>query len=116
MTDNSGDLSGVPGTTFQAGEPTTVTVGDLTVSITVTSTLKLTDTRYTFATTIVTSISGLPDQSENESDTGTYSISGDTMTITSDDPAEDPVVATISVSGSRITITTSDEILVFEKQ
>ncbi len=79
--------------------------------------LTLTETRYTFSEAITFAISGLPETMETETDNGTYTISGSTMALVSDDEAEDPETGTISVSGSQMTIDFADDVtVIFKKQ
>ena len=121
LTDKTGEDFGQAGLTITAGEPTTITVEEqgisITITITITGTLTLTETTYTFSETVTFAISGLPETTETEADNGTYTISGSTMTIVSDDEAEDPETGTISVSGSQLTIDFEDDVtVVFKKQ
>jgi len=113
LTDKTGEL-GIPGTTFTAGEPLQLTVEGVTLTVTITGSLVLTETRYTFLQIVKISVPGFPDVMETESDTGTYSISGSTLSIVSDDGTTD--TTTISVSGNRVTLEDDEVKLVLEKQ
>lgn len=77
--------------------------------------MTLTVTRFTFTQTTKIEIGGIP-QTETDSDQGTYSISGSTITINSDDPDEDVETATITANGSDMTIDTDDTTIEFKKQ
>ena len=113
LTDKTGEM-GVPGTTFTAGEPLQVIVEGVTITITITGSLVLAETRYTFAQTVKISSPGAPDAMETVSDTGTYSISGSTLSAVSDEGGTETF--TISVSGNRITLEDDEVKLVLEKQ
>jgi len=117
ITDKTGDDFGQPGLKITAGQPVSVDLGGgVIASVTIEAKLTLTDTRYTFNMTIKTSVTGLPDQTESDDDKGTYTIEGNIMTIDSDDPAEDTIVATVTAEGTTVTIDTDDQTLVLEKQ
>jgi len=121
LTDKTGEDFGLAGLTIKAGEPTIITVEEqgisITMTITITGTLTLTETTYTFSEAITFAISGFPETTVTETDDGTYTISGSTMTLVSDDEAEDLETGTISVSGSQMTIDFADDVtVVFKKQ
>jgi len=121
ITDKTGEDFGQAGLTIKAGEPTIITVEEqgisVTMTITITGTLTLTETTFTFSETVTFAISGLAETTETEADNGTYTISGSTMTLVSDDETEDPETGTISVSGSQLTIDFPDDFtVVFKKQ
>ncbi len=98
--------------TINAGEETDIGDG---VTITVTGTLVLTETRFTFTITLTTSIPGLPPETETETVSGTYSVSGSTMTIVVEGTGETQTF-TIRRDGNRLTLEDDEQILVFEKQ
>ena len=121
LTDKTGEEYGQAGLTITAVEPTIITVQEqgisVTMTLTVTGTLTLTETTYTFSETVTFAISGFPETTETEADNGTYTISGSTMTLVSDDETEAPETGTISVSGSQLTINFADDFtVVFEQQ
>ena len=121
VTDKTGEEYGQAGLTITAGEPTIITVQEqgisVTMTLTITGTLTLTEMTYTFSETVTFAISGFPETTETEADNGTYTISGSTMTLVSDDETEAPETGTISVSGSQLTIDFADDFtVVFEKQ
>jgi hypothetical protein len=63
------------------------------------------------------SLAGLGEESQTETDAGTYTIEGTTITITSDDETEEPeVVGTVSVNKSEMTLEFEDMKVVLEKQ
>ena len=95
-----------------AGEATDIGQG---VIITVTGSLVLTETRFTSTLSITLSIPGIPPFTETDTATGTYSISGSTLTIVEDGTGETDTV-TISTSGDRLTLEDDEVKLVFEKQ
>jgi len=115
ITDKSGE--NLPeDVTIVADQPTTVDLFGVPVTITISGTLKLTDTRFTLTVTLKMSVPGLPEQTETETATGTYSINGSTFTITSDDPEVGTLVYTITAQGLQIILENDEERLVFEKQ
>ena len=98
--------------TVNAGEATDIGGG---IIFTVTGSLVLTETRYTFTLSITFSIPGLPPATDTETSTGTYSISGSTLTIVEDGTGETETI-NISTSGDRLTLEDDEVKLVFEKQ
>ena len=98
--------------TVNAGEATDIGGGIL---FTVTGSLVLTETRYTFTLSITFSIPGFPPETDTETSTGTYSISGSTLTIVEDGTGETDTI-TISASDDRLTLEDDESKLVFEKQ
>ena len=121
ITDKTGDTFDLgSGLTFRAGESNSFTIDvngvQITGTATVTGTLNLTDTRYTISTSLTATVPGFTIPPQSDTDTGTYSISGSTITIDSDDPNEPTQTATISTSGSQITIEDTDSRFVLEKQ
>jgi hypothetical protein len=119
-TDLSGEDFGQPGFTILSNKPTTITfqLGETSITMTVslTGTLTLTETRYTISQTMTMSISGLAEEIQTETDAGTYIIEGSTITIASDDPSEDPEVGTISVNRGEMTIEFAATRVVLQKQ
>jgi len=120
ITDITGADYGQAGLTVTAGEPTTITVqeGDINLSMTLTLTgsLTLTDSRYTFSQTIKMSFAGLAEETETVDDAGTYTIAGSTITIASDNEDDDPETGTISVNKNEMTLEFEDQKVVLEKQ
>ena len=98
--------------TVNAGEATDIGQGTI---FTVTGSLVLTETRYTFTLSLTVSIPGFPPETETLTSTGTYSISGSTLTIVEDGTGETGTV-TISTSGDRFTLEDDEVTMVFEKQ
>ncbi len=98
--------------TVNAGEATDIGGGIL---FTVTGSLVLTETRYTFTLSITFSIPGFPPDTETITSTGTYSISGSTLTIVEDGTGETDTI-TISTSGDQLTLEDVESKMVFEKQ
>ncbi len=99
-------------TTLNAGEPTEIEEG---ITMTITGSLVLTETRFTFTQLVTISISGFPPETDDMTSTGTYSISGSTLTIVEDDTGETSS-STISTSDNRLTIDDDEVTMVFEKQ
>jgi hypothetical protein len=120
FTDLTGEDYGQAGLTITAGKPTTITMqeGDISISmiLTISGTLTLTDKRYTVSQTMTMSLGGFGEETQTETDTGTYTIEGSTITIVSDDETEDTQVGTISVGKSDMTIEFEDMKIVLEKQ
>ncbi|MFQ5750652.1 MAG: hypothetical protein ACE5HI_01535 [bacterium] len=114
ITDKTGSLFEA-GFTTKAGEATQIVIEGVTVTVTITGTLVLTETRYTFSLTVSIATAGLPPQTDTETSSGTYTISGSTLTTVEDDTGETDT-ATLSVSGSQLTIDDDEITLVFEKQ
>jgi len=98
--------------TVNAGEATDLGQGVIMI---VTMGLVLTETRYTFASSITVSVPGFPPETETITSTGTYSISGSTLT-TVEDGTGDTDTSTISTSGDQLTIEDDEVKLVFQKQ
>lgn len=98
--------------TATAGQATDIGNG---VTITVTGSIVLTETRYTLRITSTISAPGLPPQTDATNSTGTYSVSGSTMTATEDGTGE-VNTSTISRSGNRLTSEDSESKTVWEKQ
>ncbi len=98
--------------TVNAGEATEIEQG---ITITITGSIILTETRYTFALLMTASIQGFPTQTETTASTGTYSISGSTLTIVEDGTGETETT-NISTSGNRMTLDDDEMTMVFEKQ
>ena len=98
--------------TVNAGEATDIGGG---IIFTVTGSLVLTETRYTFTLSITFSIPGFPPDTETITSTGTYSISGSTLTIVEDGTGETETI-TISTSGDQFTLEDNEVKLVFQKQ
>ncbi len=98
--------------TVNAGEATDIGQG---ITMTITGSLLLTETRYTFTLLIIASISGFPPETETLTSTGTYSVSGSTLTIVEDGTGETGTV-TMSTSGDRLTLEDDEVTMVFEKQ
>jgi len=98
--------------TVNAGEPTEMGPG---IFITITGTLILTETRFTLTQSMTLSMSGLPTETEDVTSTGTYSITGSTLTIVLDGTGETETMA-ISRSDNRVTIEDNEIIMVFEKE
>ena len=120
LTDKSGDLSQVPGTVVKSGEPTIVSIptgpGQTTdATVTITATLVLTATTYTHEFTVRVLVGGIPVVDGTFPDTGTYTISGNQLTTTSDEDGEVEVSA-ISVSNGQLTFEDDDMKIVYEKQ
>ena len=95
-----------------AGEPTEIEEG---VNLTITSKIVATETRFTLTQTMTFSISGFPPETEDMTSTGTYSISGPTLTIVEDGAGETETLS-ISVSNNRLTIRDDEFIMIFEKE
>lgn len=85
------------------------------VTLTVTGTTVLTETRYDFAITLTISTPGLPLQIDETKSAGTYSINGSTLTATEDGTGE-VVTFTMSRSGNRVTFDQPESTTVWEKQ
>ncbi len=121
LTDKTGDLSGIPNLTVQAGEPTTVPFPTgpgqtADAAVTITHTLVLTSTTYTSVFNIgvvVTGVGTIP--IPPVTDSGTYSVNGTQITTTS---AEDSEVETqaITSSNGQLTFEDDDIKVVYEKQ
>ncbi len=119
ITDWTGEL-GAAGQTLIAGQPNQVKIElngqQVTVTVRVTGTLTLTETRYTTSQTVTVTVPGISENTDISTDTGTYIISGSTITIDSDDPEEDTETAAISSNGNDITIDDDESLLVYRKQ
>jgi hypothetical protein len=119
FTDLTGENFGQAGVTFKTDEPTTITLqeGETTVSMTMTltGTLTLTETRYAFSQTMKMSFLGLAEETATDTDAGTYTIEGGTITIVSDDETEDPETGSISVNGAEMTLEFADMKIVLKK-
>lgn len=98
--------------TATAGQPVDIGNG---ITLTISGTAVLTETRYDITLTQTTSIPGLPPQTDEENFTGAYSISGSTLTTTEDGTGEIDT-ATISRSGNQLTIEDVETKTVWEKQ
>ena len=110
LTDKGGDF-GVPDATFTAGEPLQLFFQGVPIlTITITGSLVLTETKYTITQSVEIAGGG----TETETDTGTYFISGSTSSAISDDGGTETF--TISVSGNRLTLENDEIKFVFEKQ
>ncbi len=99
-------------TTFNAGEPIDVGQG---VMITMTGSLVLTENQFTFTTTTVISVPGSADSTKVEIDTGTYSVSGSTMTTNSGNSGENRSM-TISRNDNRMTLEDNEIRMILDKQ
>lgn len=120
VVDKQGHLSGQEGAQFEAGEPrsfTEVEDGETFVlTITLDGTLELTSNRYTFLFTINVTTAQFPPFIDSEEDEGTWSVSGNTLTLDSDEDQEGPNDLQISADGDRITIEDESTRFVFEME
>ena len=98
------------GVTFYAGTPTDVGGMEITVS----GTLVLAADTYTISMDIQTSFMG-ETSTESVSESGTYTTSGSTLTITSS-IADETATYTYSLIGNELTMENDVEIVVFIKQ
>ena len=98
--------------TVNAGVPTDIGNG---VTVTVTGSLVLTETRYTFSLSTTDSVPGFPPDTETISSSGTYTISGSTLRNTDDNTGETET-STISRSGDQLTNEDDEVKMVFNKQ
>lgn len=99
--------------TLQAGVPTPIPGGG-GATLTVTGSLVLTDTRYTFSFTVTTNIPGQAPQTDTEFSAGTYTINGSTL-VTIEDGSGETDSLTISREGNRLTIEDNESRFVFQK-
>lgn len=122
MQDKEGAFFDLSGETLQAGEPLSVEIDigggqTLTASILINGVLTLQTERYTMNMTVQFSVAGQPAESETNTDSGTWSISGNTLTINSDDPEEGGTeVLSVSFSGNTMTLEDDEALMVFEKR
>ena len=120
VTDKAGDFSGNEGLQFEAGESQTVTFTEddetFTVVMTVDGGLELTSTRYMFVFTISASTGGFPVFTDVEEDEGTWTVSGNTLTLDSDEQGIGLESLDISANGDRIAIENEDVRFVFEQE
>jgi len=120
VTDKAGDFSGNEGLLFEAGEPMTITFTEdgesFTVVMTVDADLELTSTRYMFRFCISASTGGFPAFTEVDEDEGTWTVSGNTLTLDSDEQGVGIETLDISADGDRITIEDETARFVFEQE
>jgi hypothetical protein len=115
------DIGFAPGTTVEGGKQTSFSYTDDETGITVNAqvevniTMVLTTDRYTQTFSVEVSIPGFQIPPDTETDSGAYSIQGNQLTITPDDPEEDTEVFTVTVSGSDMTVENSDTKIVLRK-
>jgi len=115
--DVSGDRFDVPGLEFEAGEDLEFDFEGVSFTVSIDGTLVLTASRYTMVTEFTLRLTGFPTESETDSDTGTYSLSGSTFTIDSEDPdSEGTEVLTASVSGRRLMLEDEEVRLTFRQR
>lgn len=94
--DKSGKI--LAGLTIKADEPTSLTSKrGRPFNFTITATLTFTETRYTFSLTTIAAITGHAEETYTP-EKGTYSVSGSTLTVVSDDPEEGTQTFTVSTS------------------
>lgn len=102
-----------PNFTIQGGRDTQVTVNNLTFTVNITVTMVLTDTSYT--QTINISVPGVQVPGNPQIVTGTYSINGNQLMVTSDDLEQGTGTATVTVNGNEMTVDSPDATIVFTK-
>lgn len=122
ITDKDGAFFDLSGQTLQAGEPFTIEIDigggeSMTASFLINGVLTLQSSRYTMQMDISVTITGHPAETESNSDYGTWSVSGNTLTVTSEAPDEGGTEEmTISVSGNTMTLEDDEAQMVFEKR
>jgi len=87
-----------------------------TVVMTVDADLELTSTRYMFLFSISASTGGFPAFTEVDEDEGTWTVSGNTLTLDSDEQGVGIETLDISADGDRITIEDETARFVFEQE
>ena len=90
---------------------------EFTLGIYIEGSLILTSTQYTFQLSVTSEIDQANTENEQSSDTGSYSISGNKMTVTSTAPDSDgPETFTFTESGQTLTLENSETLLTFTKK
>ena len=97
--------------TFTAGQPKQVSIDGVLVTVTVSATLELTETRFTLEFTQTVVSEGIP-QKFSFTDSGTYTIKGFTMTQVSDNNGGTSTM-TIRIIDGKVIMETPDVQLVF---
>jgi len=123
MTFKTGDADAgfPPGTTVEGGKQTTFSYTDddtgisFNAQVKVTMTMILTADRYTQTSKIEISIPGFQIPSETTTEMGSYSLQGNQLTVTPDDPDEGESVLTVSASGSEMTVEDAEVKMVLRK-
>ena len=121
ITDKSGDEFELQGQTIPAGElleiPMTEQGIDFILGIYLEGTLSTTSTTYSITLSITIEIDHANAENEQMTDAGSYSISGNSMTLNSTDPDSDgPETFTFTVEGQNLTLENSDMQLIFKKR
>ncbi len=122
VTDKEGAFFNLSGQTLTAGETFTVNmdIGGgqvVSASFLVEGVLTLQSSRYTMQMDITVTVTGQPPEIEANSDYGTWSVAGNTLTVISEAPDEGGTQAlTISTSGNTMTLEDEEMLMVFEKR
>jgi len=117
LKDKTGEITTQPDRTLFAGVPNPITIslgGGATALVTfiLNGQLTLSATTYTFTSTIITQVNGVS-ETETESTVGSWTIDGQTMTIT--DQQETDVVTWSLVQG-RLTLSNPETEIVFQRR
>jgi len=122
MTDKTGEFFGQSGRSATAGQAVTYTVSDGSQSFTTTflinGNVTFSSDRYTVQLDIAFSITGLGAGSDTTLDTGSYTVTGSTLTITSDNPEPDdtnPTILTWSITDGDLILEDEETRMRFSK-
>jgi len=123
MTDMTGETFGAINRTVAAGEPTSVSFtdedGTINATIEVDGTFVFTTTTYNVNLSFAMTVEGFGSLSESTVDSGTYTLSGGQMRISSNDPdpdVSDSETFSLSAVGSQLTMTNNEASFVLQKQ